>query len=176
MPRCSCCAYDNEVSPALKERRADVRKRKTAGEWQSERKIKKTTTAVNHSLCVCGDGLKFWSDPQTHTWIKRGRQFCSVGAFLHIQSRFFVNVLVSRNRVCTLRKCACIRCKCISRVWTVCLCLCEYKWHIQTFYAVRQSICVVLCVPVCVSRFVSVSMCASVNTGGSRAYIDSTTH
>lgn len=88
MPRCSCCAYDNEVSPALKERRADVRERKTAGEWQSERKIKKTTTAVNHSLCVCGDGLKFWSDPQTHTWIKRGRQFCSVGAFLHIQSRF----------------------------------------------------------------------------------------
>lgn len=169
MPRCSCCAYDNEVSPALKERRADVRERKTAGEWQSERKIKKTTTAVNHSLCVCGDGLKFWSDPQTHTWIKKRAAVLLCGRIFTYSVAFFV--LVSRNRVCTLRTC-----KCISRVWTVCLCLCEYKWHIQTFYAVRQSLCVVLCVPVCVSRFVSVSMCASVNTGGSRAYIDSTTH
>lgn len=175
MPRCSCCAYDNEVSPALKERRADVRKRKTAGEWQSERKIKKTTTAVNHSLCVCGDGLKFWSDPQTHTWIKRGRQFCSVGAFLHIQSRFLwtCSCLVIVCALCVSAHALRVN---VYRGFGLCLCLCEYKWHIQTFYAVRQSICVVLCVPVCVSQFVSVSMCASVNTGGSRAYIDSTTH
>ena len=152
-------------------------KRTTAGEWQSERKIKKTTTAVNHSLCVCGDGLKFWSDPQTHTWIKRGRSFCSVGAFVHIQLCFFVNVLVSRNRVCTLHKCAYITCKDILRVWTLCLFMSGILvLHTNLFYAVGQSICVVLCIAVCVSWFVSMCMCASVNTGGSRAYIDSTTH
>lgn len=56
-------------------------KRKTAGEWQSEtwmkkEKRKKKKTAVNHPLYVCGQVLKFWSDPQTHTWIKGGRRFC----------------------------------------------------------------------------------------------------
>lgn len=167
MPRCSCCAYDNEVSPALKERRADVRKRKTAGEWQSERKIKKTTTAVNHSVRLRRRIEILIRSPNTHLNKKRAAVLLCGRIFTYSVAFF---VLVSRNRVCTLRKCACITCKCISRVWTVCLCLCEYKWHIQTFYAVRQSICVVLCVPV------SVSMCASVNTGGSRAYIDSTTH
>lgn len=72
------------------------------------------------SLWVCGEGLKFWSDPQTHTWIKGWRQFCQskrASCFLCMWARpYSVNMIF--QSVCSTYSCMHLRYVAyMTRVW-----------------------------------------------------------